>query len=318
MNISVLLPAFNAARTLAATIEGVLRQTVAASQILILDDGSSDSTPDIARRYAPRVTLLRTANQGAAAARNTLCAQASGDLLAFLDADDIWHPQHLEIHRALTTKFPDAVACFSEHLNFSGYDDYQWSAKLACPAPAELVPALDFFLRYHKSPGPFSSMSFCSIPRTTLARLGPDPFQVNGAEDYYLFTRSALLGPVAYSPAQTVAYRFHPASLSSNRLRVVGLAVRVYEVLQSDYEQFPDKRFLVAFRQAAASKRRNYAKLLLGADDKLAAREQLRYSLADSSAPASFVKSLGLLFLSYCPQGLHPRWPENSRSGVVP
>jgi len=317
MNISVLLPAFNAARTLAASLDAVLRQTVAPSQILVVDDGSSDATSDIARRYAPHVTLIRTANHGAAAARNTLCAAASGDLLAFLDADDIWHPQHLEVHCTLATKFPDAVASFSEHLNFNGYDGYRWSSQLSAPASGELVPALDFFRRYHKNPGPFSSMSFCSIPRAALARLGPDPFQVNGAEDYYLFTRTALFGPVAYSPAQTVAYRFHPASLSSNRLRVVGLAVHVYEVLQSDYEQYPDKRFLAAFRQAAASKRRNYAKLLLGADDKLAAREQLRFSLADSSAPASFAKSLGLLFLSYCPQGLHPRWPENTRSGTV-
>src|SRR5262249_10005454 len=162
-------------------------------------------------------------------------------------------------------RFPDAAACFSGHLNFSGYEDYRWQDPFAECEP-ELIPPLDFFRRYHRSAGPFTSMSFCSIPRTTFDRLGPEPFRVNGAEDYFLFTRIALLGPVAYQPAQTVAYRFHPASLSSNKLRVVGLAVQVYEQLEEEYRRYPDKRFASAFGQAFASKRRVYAKLLLGAD----------------------------------------------------
>jgi Glycosyltransferases involved in cell wall biogenesis len=315
MKISVLMPAYNASRTIEATIAAVLRQTVAPWEFLIVDDGSADNTAAIAERFAPNVRVIRTANQGAAAARNTLCARATGELLAFLDADDIWHPQHLEVHCALAARFPQAVARFSDHLNFSGYDDHRWQGGLAAK-DSELIPALDFFRRYHKGPGPFSSMSFCSIPQSTVERLGPDPFQVNGAEDYFLFTRIALLGPIAYEPAQTVAYRFHPASLSSNKLRVVGLAVRVYEVLEPEYQQYSDKRFLSAFRKAFASKRRLYAKLLLGANEKASARNQLRRSLANL-APSSLIKSLGLLTFSYFPAGLRPRWPQNTRTGVV-
>jgi hypothetical protein len=160
-------------------------------------------------------------------------------------------------------------------------------------------------------------MSFCSIPKSTLGRLGADPFQVNGAEDYFLFTRIALLGPIAFEPAQTVAYRFHPASLSSNKLRVVGHAVRVYEVLEPEYRQYSDQRFLSAFRKAFASKRRLYAKLLLGANEKASARNQLRRSLTNALAPSSLIKSLGLLIFSYFPAGLRPRWPQNTRTGVV-
>lgn len=316
MKISVLMPAYNASRTIEASIAAVLRQTVAPYEFLIVDDGSSDDTGILAARFHPQVKVIRTVNQGAAAARNTLAANATGDLLAFLDADDVWHPQHLETHSAAARQFPDAVAYFSNHLNFPGYEGYQWQGPLTRSVPA-LIPALDFFRRYHKRAGPFTSMSFCSIPKATFARLGPEPFQVNGAEDYFLFTRIALLGPIAYQPAQTVAYRFHPASLSSNKLRVVGLAVQVYELLEAEYRRYPDKRFAAAFGRAFASKRRVYAKLLLGADDKVSGRRQLQMSLKNTLAPSSIAKSLGLLIFSYFPPGLRPRWPQNTRTGVV-
>jgi glycosyltransferase involved in cell wall biosynthesis len=316
MKISVLMPAYNASRTIEATIAAALRQTVSPWEFLIVDDGSTDNTAQLAKRFSPQVKVIRTTNQGAAAARNALCARASGELFAFLDADDIWHPQHLETHCALAAKFPAAIAHFSGHLNFPGYQDYLWHGPLA-GGNVELIPSFDFFRRYHKSPGPFSSMSFCTIPKSTVDRLGPDPFQINGAEDYFLFTRIALLGPIAYQPAQTVAYRFHPASLSSNKLRVVGLAVQVYEILEQEYQRFPDKRFLSAFCQAFASKRRLYAKLLLGANEKFPARRQLRLSLANSLGFSSLMKSFGLLAFSYLPAGLRPRWPQNTRTGVV-
>lgn len=317
MKISVLLPAFNAARTIEATVNSVLEQTVTPTEFLILDDGSTDTTAEIVRRYGSRIKLISTENQGAACARNALCSQSSGDLLAFLDADDLWHPQHLENHSVLAKRHPKAVAFFSDHLNFAGYGDYRWEQPVTSSEVSELIPALDFFERYHKSPGPFSSMSFCTVPRSTLTRLLEAPFQANGAEDYYFFTRIALLGPVAYSPAKTVAYRFHPASLSSNKVRVVGIAVEVYELLEEEYRKFPDKKFHRAFREAFASKRRHYAKLLLGAGAIASARSQLRRSLGNCPTASSLSKSLGLLTLSYFPEGLRPRWPENTRSGIA-
>ena len=155
----------------------------------------------------------------------------------------------------------------------------------------ELISALDFFARYHKSPGPFSSMSFCSVPRSTFTRLTEPPFQANGAEDYYFFTRINLFGPIAFSSAQTVAYRFHAGSLSSNKLRVVGIAVQAYELLEREYKDFPDQRFYKAFQNAVASKRRHYAKLLFGAGAVASGRDQLRRSLGDSSAPISSTPS---------------------------
>ena len=317
MNISVLLPAYNAAQTIEATINTVLRQTTAPLEFIIVDDGSTDETPDIVRRFGCRITLISTRNQGPAAARNTLCASASGDLLAFLDADDLWHPKHLETHSALAKSYPQTVAIFTNHINFSGYGEFQWDGRSSSPESEEVIPALDFFERYHRSPGPFSCMSFCSVPKTTLQMLNSEPFQANGAEDYYFFTRMALLGPVAYSPVETVAYRFHSASLSSNKLRVVGIAVQVYELMEQDYRDYPDKRFYRAFRSAFASKRRHYAKLLMGANSVALARNELRRSLSQCLSPSSVAKSAGLLALTYFPHNFRPRWPDSTRTGIV-
>lgn len=317
MNISVLLPAFNAANTIEATIGTVLQQTVSPKEFIILDDGSTDATQEIVRRYGSQIKLISTQNRGAAAARNTLCSEACGDLLAFLDADDLWHPQHLERHIALAEKYPQAVASFTEHVNFTGYGGYSWDHAARAATPTELIAAINFFQRYHQSPGPFSSMSFCTVPKATLRRLRSEPFQANGAEDYYFFTALALLGPVAYSPVETVAYRVHPCSLSSNKLKVVGVAVHAYELMEKDYRIFPDRRFYSSFRKAFASKRRYYAKLLLGAGSVSAARDQLGFSLTNCWTLFSITKSLSLFALSYLPKRLQPNWPGTLRDGMA-
>src|ERR1035438_3408854 len=101
MKISVIIPAYNAAATIKATLEAVLSQTVSPHEVLVFDDGSTDNTADLLESYKPRVTVFRQSNQGAAHARNFLCAQARNDMLAFLDADDIWHPRYLEVQQRL-------------------------------------------------------------------------------------------------------------------------------------------------------------------------------------------------------------------------
>src|SRR5918994_89998 len=85
--VSVVIPAHNAA---------ALNQTHPPAEILVIDDGSSDATPDIARAYGPSVTCLSTPNRGVSAARNTGIAESRREFVAFLDADDMWEPTKLE------------------------------------------------------------------------------------------------------------------------------------------------------------------------------------------------------------------------------
>ena len=88
-SVSVVIPAYNAERFIAEAIESALAQTHPSLEVVVVDDGSTDGTAAAAEGY-PGVTLLRRPNGGIGAARNTGVAQATGDFLAFLDADDVW------------------------------------------------------------------------------------------------------------------------------------------------------------------------------------------------------------------------------------
>ena len=103
--VSVVIPAYNCAAYLPRAIESVLAQDYPHLECLVVDDGSRDDTAAVAGRYAPRVRVISQANGGASAARNTGIAAAAGALIAFLDADDYWHPG----------KFGKQVALFARH-----------------------------------------------------------------------------------------------------------------------------------------------------------------------------------------------------------
>jgi len=108
--VSVIMPAFNAERYLHTAVESVLRQTFDDLELLIVDDGSTDGTVEIAGGYAARdarVRVLRQTNAGPGPARNTGFAAAAGRLFAFLDSDDEWDPAFLEEQVAMLDARPD-------------------------------------------------------------------------------------------------------------------------------------------------------------------------------------------------------------------
>jgi glycosyltransferase involved in cell wall biosynthesis len=94
--VSVVIPVYNGARFLAEAIESVLAQTYRTFEVVVVDDGSTDSTPDIARGYTS-VRYVRRAHEGTAAARNHGVRNSTGEFLAFLDADDLWMPDKLRL-----------------------------------------------------------------------------------------------------------------------------------------------------------------------------------------------------------------------------
>lgn len=99
-SVSIVIPAYNAAATLAAALASVRQQAHPVAEVIVIDDGSTDGTADVAQaaaRQVPGVQLVRQANAGPAAARNRGLALAAGDLVAFLDADDLWPPGGLAV-----------------------------------------------------------------------------------------------------------------------------------------------------------------------------------------------------------------------------
>ena len=157
MRISVVIPAYNAEQTLEETLDSVVGQTCAPDEVIIVDDGSTDQTKDVAARHKLAHQLVRTANCGAAAALNTGVKASTGDVIAFLDADDLWTPRKLELQRAAMEADP------SIDLVMGHYEAFE------CPsvAPEELAR-----LRYAKGLQPGYLMGCMMIKRRRLKDSG--------------------------------------------------------------------------------------------------------------------------------------------------
>jgi len=109
-SISVVIPAYNAEDTVSDAIESVFGQTYTVLEVIVVDDGSADGTANLVSSRFPNVRLLRVANGGPSEARNRGIALAKGNWIAFLDADDRWHPAKLEMQMAVVNQEVELVA----------------------------------------------------------------------------------------------------------------------------------------------------------------------------------------------------------------
>lgn len=118
--VSVVIPCFNCGVTLQRAAMSVLRQSLKVAEVILVDDASSDNTwavlTDLERTYPGQFKLIRlTKNQGAASARNAAWAAATQPYIAFLDADDAWHPEKIRIQLTYMQDHPDVVLCGHGH-----------------------------------------------------------------------------------------------------------------------------------------------------------------------------------------------------------
>jgi glycosyltransferase involved in cell wall biosynthesis len=116
--VSCIVPVHNCERFLGAALESVLAQTQAATEPIVVDDGSTDGSADVARSFGEAVAYVYQANAGHAAARNRGLELARGDFVAFLDADDLWLPDKLERQLGRFAERPGLELCFSWLRNF--------------------------------------------------------------------------------------------------------------------------------------------------------------------------------------------------------
>jgi len=117
-SISVIIPVFNTEKYLAEAIESVLSQTLKPSEIIVVDDGSTDGSADIARKFLPAIRLIQQPNSGIASARNTGIKASTGDYLAFLDADDLWNHKKLELQVEFLKNHPETDMVFGNVQQF--------------------------------------------------------------------------------------------------------------------------------------------------------------------------------------------------------
>lgn len=116
--ISCIVPVFNGERYMGETLDSILAQTYRQLEIIVVDDGSTDGTAEVAASYGERISYLRQANRGAAAARNTGLSVAQGDLIAFVEQDDLWHSEKLVRQMARLRERPEIDLCFTSFQNF--------------------------------------------------------------------------------------------------------------------------------------------------------------------------------------------------------
>ncbi len=116
--ISCIVPIYNAAPYLAEALDCILAQTVPIDEIILIDDGSTDDSRAVAARYSQHASLVSQDNHGPAAARNHGLRLASGDLITFLDADDIWAVDKTERQLDAFTERPELTICMTYVQNF--------------------------------------------------------------------------------------------------------------------------------------------------------------------------------------------------------
>lgn len=220
--VSVVIPAFNAARTIEATLRSACAQTYPNLEIIVVNDGSTDATASIVRRMRAddwRVRMIATPNRGVACARNEGIMAARGAYIAMLDADDLWHPAKIERQMSVMLSSPVKPAfvyCLYRNIDAAGLVTHSASA-VACRGAA---------LTRHVYVNFVGNGSSLLLRRTAIEAVGGyDPGLraqgIEGCEDLLLQLRIASRFNVDYVPEYLVAYRQHPAMMSFDQTRML-------------------------------------------------------------------------------------------------
>jgi GT2 family glycosyltransferase len=223
--VSVVMPAYNAARFLAEAVESVLRQTFSDLELLIVDDGSLDDTLAIARRLAAldaRLNVVATANGGPAAARNAALRIARGDFIALLDSDDVIDQQYLSKQLAVLRACPAASIVTANAINRGGGANFNGQPYWPETSGVQWLTTGDVI-------GQEDAVCILSVFRRQVYEgVGGFNPAFSGNEDYEFWVRASRAGVVIVRNCEPLrVYRRLEGSLSSNEPRMIRGVLKV-------------------------------------------------------------------------------------------
>ena len=261
--VSVVMPAYNAERYIAAALDSALAQTCRDLEVVVVDDGSADSTRQIVAGYGPPVRLVEQANAGPSAARNHGVREAGGQFVAFLDSDDLWLPEKLAEQMAL---FDDGrrvglVYCHADRIDADG---------ALVPTEHAVLPKGQIFLTLLERN--YCCTSSVVVRREALERAGGFPEDMVWAEDWHLWLRVARHYELQAVERALVRHRVHGTSLT---WQLEGAYHGARKVLDDTVRPDDGPQVRRAARRGTHRLDRNYGLQWLGMADLARARRAL-------------------------------------------
>jgi glycosyltransferase involved in cell wall biosynthesis len=277
--VSVIIPCFNGEAFLKEAIESVLAQSYPRVEIIVVDDGSTDHSGEIAQSYAVR--YIHQANRGLTASRNLGIQESRGSYLVFLDADDRLMPKAIEAGLRVLVHRPECALTVGDHLFVSEDGSYLANSRKTFPRARHYEALLKSNL--------FEMISSILFRRSIFDQVGGFDPDLRVAEDYDLYLRIARDHPICFHPALVAEYRIHESNTSRNSELMLTTTLQVLR-RQALYVRRNPRR-LVAFLEGLRGWRRQYGR-------------QLASEMARSSPIWKVDRRKLLLLLNCYPQGL--------------
>jgi glycosyltransferase involved in cell wall biosynthesis len=264
--VTVLIDTYNHERFIEEAILSVLEQDFPSSdlEILVVDDGSTDHTPEIVCKFEPRVRLVRKANGGQASAFNAGISEARGEIIAFLDGDDWWTRNKLTL--VMQAMNADPTVGIVGHGIVMSYLDGREQSEILRDGFRFQANTVEGALLFRRR-GSFLGTSRMMIRTKLLREIGPVPEALVVQADEYLYTLASVLAGVQILPETLTYYRLHESNGFHNLGSDLRLIRRKQAVLAALYQaldrelrarQFPAKliRTIVAFSHAESDQLR--------------------------------------------------------------
>jgi len=229
--ISVIIPAYNSEKTISSTIESVLNQTFTNFELIIINDGSQDSTLNIISQFQDsRIRVFSFENAGGNVSRNRGLNRALGDFVSFLDADDIWKTDKLATQLKALEESPQAAVAYSwtDYIDENGNFTYP-GRRTAINGDVYEELLIANFLENGSNP---------LIRKPILIALGGFDESLNAAQDWDMWLRLAAKFEFVCVPSVHILYRISPNSLSTNILRQEKAGL---QLLEKAYRERPSK-----------------------------------------------------------------------------